>query len=106
MFHKQMVGGVYLTEAERIVYDAIRRAADVGDPCPQNIDIEILTDLSSSSMGPTLVRRLESKGLIKVKRFQRWRQVWVVETGAWTAAPSNRAARPHVPRGSGATRCS
>lgn len=98
----KVIDGKALTISEALVYDAIHDAAKAGLPCPQNIDIEILTDSSSSSMGPTLVRRLEEKGLIVVRRFQRWRQVLVVPLGLWTAAPDNLNAKPHVPRGHGA----
>ncbi|MAO03586.1 MAG: hypothetical protein CL804_03525 [Citromicrobium sp.] len=91
-----------LTYAERMTYQAICAAADAGLPCPLNLDIEDLTGFSSASMGSSLVRRLEQKGLIRVERYQRFRRVQVCATGKWTARPEGqRSRRKHVPRGAG-----
>ena len=89
-----------LTKKERIVYDAVRDAAAAGQPCPLNIDLEIMVGCDSCSMGSWLMARLEAKGLIRVRRYQRYREVFVIELGKWTARhPSMQADKPHVPRG-------
>ena len=92
-----------LSSSERIAYDLICAAAEAGEPCPNNIDIEVTIGAESTSMGPWIVRRLELKGLIFVKRYQRFREVKIMATGKWTARPKSMAAiKPHVPRGCGA----
>ena len=64
------------------------------------VDIEVAAGFNSSSMGPKLVRKLESRGLIRVSRFQRFRLVEIVATGKQTARhPSMHADRPLVRRG-------
>jgi hypothetical protein len=89
-----------LAPAERIAYRLINHAAEFGEPCPVNIDIEVAAGFNSTSMGPKLVRKLESRGLIRVSRFQRFRLVEIVATGKQTARhPSMRADRPLVRRG-------
>jgi hypothetical protein len=90
----------HLAPAERIAYQLINHAAEHGHPCPVNIDLEVATGFNSTSMGPKLVRKLESRGLIKVSRFQRFRLVEIVATGKQTARhPSMHADRPLVRRG-------
>jgi hypothetical protein len=89
-----------LTLPEQQVYDALCEAAANGEPCPLNLDLEMITGFSSGSMGPVLVARLEAKGLIRVRRYQRFREVQIVATGQWTArSPSQHVERAHVPRG-------
>ncbi len=90
----------HLAPAERIAYRLINHAAETGQPCPVNIDLEVAAGFNSSSMGPKLVRKLEGRGLIRVSRFQRFRLVEIVATGKCTArSPSMRADRPLVRRG-------
>lgn len=89
-----------LTASEMIIYDALYNAAEKGEVCPLNLDLEILIGANSCSMGPKMVRRLEEKGLIRVIRYQKFREVLVVSTGKRTArSPSMHVDRPHVPRG-------
>lgn len=91
---------IELRRSERIVYQALIDAAEAGQPCPLNMDIEDLIGCDSTSMGPWIIRRLEEKGLIKVERYQRFRVVEIVATGKRTArSPSMHTERPHVPRG-------
>jgi len=86
--------------AERIAYHLINQAAENGQPCPVNIDLEVAAGFNSSSMGPKLVRKLESRGLIRVSRFQRFRLVEIIATGKQTARhPSMVTDRPLVRRG-------
>lgn len=94
------VGADQLAPAERIAYRLINHAAEHDQPCPVNIDLEVATGFNSSSMGPKLVRKLESRGLIRVSRFQRFRLVEIVATGKQTARhPSMHGDRPLVRRG-------
>lgn len=90
-----------LSAKEQFVYDWLNRAAEKGQVCPTNIDIEVELGLDSCSMGSWIFQRLELKGLIVVQRGQRSREVQIVKTGKWTA-PSRptQPTRPHVQRGS------
>jgi hypothetical protein len=92
-----------LTPAEAIVYRMIYDAAEAGEPCPMNIDIEIAIGANSSSMGPVTVKRLERKGLIEVSRYYRARIVRIVATGKETAPPPNE--RTDLPRADRGTHC-
>lgn len=90
----------HLTPAESIAYRMIYEAAEAGDCCPMNIDIEIEIGASSSSMGPKTVARLEAKGLIQVQRHHRARIVTITATGKRTAPPPNeRTDKPRADRG-------
>ena len=90
-----------LTYAERQALEAISHAAENNLPCPTNLDLEILTGYSSTSMGPKLVANLQAKGFIKiVETCQRFRRVKICATGKITArSPQQRTRRKHVPRG-------
>lgn len=97
--------GILVTPWEAIAYDEIVLAAQAGTPCPLNLDIEMLIECSSGSVVPKVVQRLERKGLIIVKRYQRFREVQIVATGEWTARSAHQhSERPHVPRRPGASR--
>ena len=94
---------VPMTPTETIVFEELRRAADAGEPCPLNLDLEMLIGCSSGSTAPMTVKRLEQRGLVKVIRFQRFRRVQICATGKWTAkAPGQHTTRAHAPRGCGA----
>lgn len=89
-----------LTQAEMRAYDMLYAAAENNEPCPPSMDIEDGLGFSSTSMGPKLIARLERKGLIEVKRYQRFRQVKIMATGKWTKQSEEmRSSKPHVPRG-------
>jgi hypothetical protein len=97
--------GVLVTPWEAVAYDQIVLAAQSGVPCPLNLDIEMLIGCNSGSVVSTVVKRLETKGLIVVRRFQRFREVQIVATGQWTArSPHQHSEQPHVPRRKGASR--
>lgn len=92
-----------LSKPERMAFQALWDAAEAGRPCPTNIDLEVMIGYASSSMGSSVVRRLEAKGMIRVRRYQRFREIQIVATGRWTArAVSQHSVNPHVPRGCGA----
>ena len=82
-----------LSECERVVYDALVSAANDADFCPKNEDLAEMAGFNSLGGMADLVSRLENKGLIEVRRFQRSRQVGIVASGKWTARPINTA--PH-----------
>ena len=89
-----------LTKFEWVVLQMIERAADRGQPAPSNLDIEMEIGCNSSSIAPAIVKRLEEKGIIAVKRYQRAREITIIATGKQTARhPQRRTNRPHVPRG-------
>lgn len=94
--------GVVVTPQEAVIYDELIAAATEGRVCPNYLDLNELAGYESSSASPTVVSRLERKGLIIVRRFQRFREVQIVATGMWTArSPAMHVERPHVPRGAG-----
>ena len=89
-----------LNEFEAITYEMIERAANRGEPCPSNLDIEMALGCSSTSVAPTVVKMLEQKGLILVTRYQRAREVTIISTGKSTARhPDRKTSRKHIPRG-------
>jgi hypothetical protein len=91
-----------MSREEMIAYDAICNAADTNQPCPLNMDIEDMLGFNSTSMGPKMISRLEQKGLIVVRRFQRFREVQIVATGKWTRrSDMMQTFNAHVPRGAG-----
>lgn len=91
---------VRLSPEETTVYQMLYEAAEAGATCPVNIEIEVETGLSSSSMGPKLVSRLEQKGWVKVERAQKARRVQIMSTGKWTAWPAwHRTGAGRVDRG-------
>lgn len=95
--------GTEMTPSETIIYDELCRAAAASEPCPLNLDLEMMIGCESSSGPPTIIKRLEDRGLIVVIRYQRFRQVKICATGEWTMkAPNQQTTSKHVPRGCGA----
>lgn len=89
-----------LNEQERVIYEAIFAAAENDLVCPNYLDLNEVAGYESASSSPSVVKRLEIKGLIRVVRYQRFRRVQIVATGKWTARhPSMHVERLHVPRG-------
>ena len=82
-----------LSQSEQIVYEALVSAAERMEPCPKHDELNAMIGCSSTSASPTIVKRLEEKGLIEVERFQRTRQVCIVATGKCTSRPLNTV--PH-----------
>lgn len=92
--------GVEMTPNETIIYDALCKAAREGRVCPNYLDFNELIGAESSSTSPAIVKRLEERGLIRVRRFQRFREVQIIATGEWTMkSPNQQTSSPHVPRG-------
>ncbi|MEW6626570.1 MAG: hypothetical protein AB1431_07260 [Pseudomonadota bacterium] len=84
---------IELTRNERIVYEALVRAADASEPCPSNDILLSLIDSEHDSEPPRLLGRLVAKGAIEREIFQRSRRVCIVATGKCTAMPMSTA--PH-----------
>lgn len=78
---------------DRLIYGALHRAAVNGKPCPTADDLVEVSGYSAVSSTVEAIQRLERRGLIEVHRFQRSRQIKIVESGQWTARPLNQA--PH-----------
>lgn len=94
-----------LPRSEEVIYRALVEAAERGERCPLNIDLEMLAGYSSCSMGTAVLQRLEKRGLIVVRRFQRFREVQITATGKWTTRPASQVSHvAHVPRGMGRAR--
>jgi hypothetical protein len=90
-----------LTQAETIVYQMVYEAAEQGQPCPLNLDLEDAAGYESTSMGAKTIARLEAKGYLVVERSQKARRAQVTATGKWTAWPEwHRSGAPRVDRGS------
>ena len=95
--------GTEMAPNETIIYDALCEAAAAKRPCPTNLDLEMLIGCESSSTAPSIVRRLELRGLIEVRRWQRFRIVKICDNGDWTMKAHNQqTTMDHVPRGCGA----
>lgn len=78
---------------DRLIYGELNRAAIAGQPCPTADDLVEVSGYSAVSSTVEAIQRLERRGLIEVHRFQRSRQIKIVESGQWTARPLNLA--PH-----------
>ncbi|ALH82919.1 hypothetical protein [Sphingopyxis macrogoltabida] len=78
---------------DRKIYGAIVSAAEAGRPAPTCDDLVEVSGYSAVSSTVGAVQRLEQRGLIEVRRYQRSRQIMIVESGLWTARPLNEA--PH-----------
>lgn len=76
-----------LSQAEVKIYQMVNTAAEQGEPCPVNIDLEDAAGFSSCSMGSKIIARLEAKGHVLVERSQKARRVQIIATGKWTAWP-------------------
>lgn len=87
-----------LSASEQWVYSLLTEVAEVGGPCPLNVDIEVALGYESCGMGSWIINRLEMKGLIVVTRYQRYREVKIVKTGKTTAPYPSVGGRKHVPK--------
>lgn len=82
-----------LAPREQAILNAIEKAARSGEPCPDNATLACIIDASSISSPVAYLKRLEEKGVVRVKRYQRGRQVTIVTSGLSTREPANR--QPH-----------
>lgn len=76
---------------EMMVYRALREAAENGARCPTSDDLCDLIGCEANSTTVRIIQQLERRGLIKVRRYQRARQVFVPEVGKWTRKPEGTA---------------
>ena len=93
--HVMFMAGLFYRDD--VVYAAYLAAAERGLPAPT---CDQLCDLLDNGDGGPVVattvnitRRLEQRGLIRVVRYQRYREVQIVATGQWTAPAKSRT--PH-----------
>jgi hypothetical protein len=85
-------------EKDVVVYKAINLAAERGLPFPTCDQLSELLDITGDGGPPPsstvlIVQRLERRGHIAVRRFQRDREATILETGKQTAPAKSRA--PH-----------
>ena len=73
-------------QARRLIFEAIKRAADRGEPCPTCEMFREICGFEAVSATVYHVRRLEMLKLIRVRRFNRSREVVITATGKRTAA--------------------
>lgn len=83
-----------LNPYDRSVYDALVRAANVGDRCPTDPVLAELAGFSSPDSANRTVRRLEALGLISVVTGGCHRQV-AITVSRKTTAPVVRSPRYH-----------
>jgi len=74
------------------VLELIMAATDAHRIAPTSEDIEEACQCSLST-AVDIVRMLEQRGLITVRRYQRARRIKVISTGKWTARVANKT--PH-----------
>lgn len=75
---------ITLNPREQLVLDALREAADAGEPCPSNTQLAQLIDACGTSLPSTLISRLEHAGHFTVQRAHNGRRVHFAD-GASTA---------------------
>jgi DNA-binding MarR family transcriptional regulator len=80
-----------LSRSEELILGALVSAAEASAPCPIADDLAELIGSQSVSTTVGIMHRLESKGLIRVERYQRTRRVMIVATGKATREPKNKA---------------
>lgn len=71
------------------MYDAIDRAARAGNACPDNATLACIIDASSPATATGVLKRIEQRGLVRVRRYQSARQVTIVASGLSTRAPAD-----------------
>lgn len=76
---------------EMMIYRAIVRAVQEDRECPTCDDLCDLIGSASVTSSVQIIQRLERKGMIKVRRYQRSRQVYVHALDAWTKEPANKS---------------
>ncbi len=77
-----------LSPRQHELYDLLVAAAEAGSVCPTNEDLAWDMGWQSSSNPPKAIAAMESKGHLKVKRFNRARVVEIVELDIATAMPA------------------
>lgn len=74
-----------MTDREQIIFNILRDAADRGLPCPDNKALAEAAGYKSISGPARVVKLLEERGLIKVRRGLNWRIITFTGTGRDTA---------------------
>lgn len=76
---------------EHMVMRELERCANAGELCPTVTHFAVLLDCSEGGTVVGIMKRLEARGLIRVQRYQKTRQVTILATGAQTAEPKSKA---------------
>jgi hypothetical protein len=79
-----------LSHYEAVVLQTLSDAAETGEACPSNALLANALGRSIAWSAGDVVKRLEARGLITVKRFSNSRQVTIVATGRSTAAVADQ----------------
>lgn len=82
-----------LTPIEFEVFARCEEAASQGLPAPSIEELTTAIGVNGAATVPGIMKRLEGKGYITRKIFQRGRQVCITATGQCTVPPSNQS--PH-----------
>lgn len=80
-------------QAKEAIFQCLSEAADKGEICPTADDLAEVSGVASISTTVALMHSLEDECRIKVDRFQKSRQVTIVQTGRTTAEPRDKT--PH-----------
>lgn len=81
-------------EAQGVLYRALYRVAQRGDPCPTTDQLMQLCGASSNSTVIHHLTMLERRGMIRIARFPRSREVTVMAIGKTTRPCTNRSKHP------------
>jgi DNA-binding MarR family transcriptional regulator len=82
-----------LSPIERRVLELCEAAAERDQPAPSIEDLTVAIGATGVSTVPGIMKRLEAKGFISRRIYQRGRVVCITATGQSTAEPSNTS--PH-----------
>lgn len=85
--------GMCLSPIERRVLEMCETAAENGLPAPSIEDLTVAIGATGVSTVPGIMKRLEAKGFISRRIYQRGRVVCISATGQCTAEPANTS--PH-----------
>lgn len=75
-----------------LLYDILKRTAELGEPCPTNKMLAERFGFASASGPPKMFDRLERAGRIKITRYGHGRVVEIIETGHKTQQPTDTRA--------------
>jgi predicted transcriptional regulator len=101
MMVNQRASVALLGREQAQIYAMLNAAAERGEPCPVNVDLEMAVGFSSCSMASKIIGQLEAKGHIVVERSQKARRVMITATGKWTPWPAwHKAEVRRMDRGS------
>lgn len=83
-----------LSHYEEVVLKALSDAADAGSLCPSNTSLADALGRSMAWSAGDVVKRLEARGLVTVRRYSNSREVTIVATGRSTAKAEQASQSP------------